>query len=417
MTSLAAVPTLVLIAAVAAVSPLIAEWTKRIGVPEVVIQILFGMAIGPAALNLAHPGDVVDALSDLGLGFLMFLAGTELDLKRVRGLPLRLGLVGWGMSLVLALGAAFTLVSVGLGLDTVVIGLALTTTAIGTMLPMIRDAGVLDTKFGSFMLAAGSVGEFVPIVAVALLLTEKDPVLTIALLVAFVAIAVVTALLATRARPPKLVALLSRHLNSSAQLPVRIAVLMVLLLTYLALELGLDVLLGAFTAGIVVRLFIIGKDSEIVKGKLEAIGFGFLVPIFFIVSGVQFDIHAFVEKPETLLRIPLFLALFLFVRGTPALLLYRKVLSAAERVSFALLSATGLPLIVVITSIGVSEGKMRPDNAAALVGAGMLSVVLLPTIALRRLKSARGRPGEPSDPEEPGEPGEPEEPGEMHAPR
>jgi Kef-type K+ transport system membrane component KefB len=387
MTSLDAVPTLVLIAAIAVVSPLIAELTRRFGIPEVVIQILLGMAIGPYALKLAHPGDVVDALSDLGLGFLMFLAGSELDLHRVRGLPLRLGLIGWGISLVLALGAAFTLVSVGLGLDTVVIGLALTTTAIGTLIPMIRDAGVLDTKFGSFMLAAGSVGEFIPIVAVALLLTEKDPAVTVALLAAFVAISVVAALLATRAHPPKVVDLLSRHLNSATQLPVRVAVLLVLLLTYLALELGLDVLLGAFTAGIVVRLFIVGKDSEIVRGKLEAIGFGFLIPIFFIVSGVDFDIHAFVEKPSTLLRIPLFIALFLVVRGAPALLLYRKVLSASERIAFALLSATGLPLIVVITSIGVAEQKMRPDNAAALVGAGMLSVVLLPMLALRRLRS------------------------------
>jgi Kef-type K+ transport system membrane component KefB len=314
----------------------------------------------------------------------------------VRGMPLRLGLIGWGISLVIALGLAFTLVSVGLGVDTVVIGLALTTTAIGTLIPMIRDAGVLDTRFGSFMLAAGSVGEFIPIVAVALLLTEKDPAVTVVLLLAFVAISVAAALLATRAHPPKLVDLLSRHLNSATQLPVRVAVLLVLLLTYLALELGLDVLLGAFTAGIVVRLFLVGKDSEIVRGKLEAIGFGFLVPIFFIVSGVNFDIHAFVEKPETLLRIPLFLALFLIVRGTPALLLYRKVLSASERIAFALLSATGLPLIVVITSIGTAEGKMRPDNAAALVGAGMLSVVLLPMLALRRLRSES--PGQSAGP-------------------
>ncbi len=202
MTTLNAVPTLVLIAAVAVVSPVVAEWTRRFGIPEVVIQILLGMALGPSALKLAHPNDVVDALSDLGLGFLMFLAGTELDLRRVRGLPLRLGLIGWALSLAIALGAAFTLVSVGLGLDTVVIGLALTTTAIGTLLPMIRDAGVLDSKFGSFMLAAGSVGEFIPIVAVALLLTQKDPAVTVLLLVVFVVISVFTAILATRAIHP-----------------------------------------------------------------------------------------------------------------------------------------------------------------------------------------------------------------------
>jgi Kef-type K+ transport system membrane component KefB len=172
-------------------------------------------------------------------------------------------------------------------------------------------------------------------------------------------------------------------------LPVRVAVLFILGLVYLAFRLGLDVLLGAFAAGIVVRLFVRGQDSGVVKDKLEAIGFGFLVPIFFIVSGMNFHLTALTSSPATLLRVPLFLVLFLVARGTPALLLYRHDLPRQQRVPLALFSATALPLVVVITTIGVAEGRMRPANAAALVGAGMLSVLLYPMVARALLGRTR----------------------------
>ena len=159
---------------------------------------------------------------------------------------------------------------------------------------------------------------------VGLLLTRKDPVLTTLLLVAFVVVAVAAALFAARTHPPKVVAMLRRHLHSSAQLPVRMSMLIVLLLVYLAFELGLDVLLGAFAAGIVVRLFTIGDQSEVIKSKLDAIGFGFLIPIFFIVSGIHFDLHILLTRPSALLRLAAFLAMMLVVRGTPALLFIRR---------------------------------------------------------------------------------------------
>jgi Kef-type K+ transport system membrane component KefB len=219
------------------------------------------------------------------------------------------------------------------------------------------------------------------------LLTHKDPRITISLLIAFGAIGVVAAFLATRARVPKVLALLRRHLNSSSQLPVRASVCLVLSLVYLAYELGLDVLLGAFTAGIVFRLFTVGGDSDVIKSKLEAIAFGFLVPIFFVVSGIRFDLHILITQTGAVLRLVLFLVLMLAVRGLPVLLLYKRDLTPAERVSMALFSATGLPLIVVITTIGVSAGRMRPENAAALVGAGMLSVLIFPAIGLRKLRA------------------------------
>ena len=296
--------------------------------------------------------------------------------------------IGWAISLALAFAFAYVAVSTGFGLSTLFIGLCLTTTALGTLLPMLRDAGVAETRFGAYILAIGTVGEFGPIVAIALLLTSNNPLSTTVLLVAFVAVALVAALLATRHQPPRVVDVLRRNLHSSAQLPVRVSVLLIVLLVWLASALNLDVLLGAFAAGIVVRLFSAGDDGDVIRVKLEAIGFGFLVPVFFIVSGMNFDLDALRNDPATLLRLPVFLGLFLVVRGVPALLLYRNDVERSEVMPLALFSATALPLIVVITTLGVEKGRMLPGNAAALVGAGMLSVLIYPLIGFATLRRA-----------------------------
>ena len=385
--------TLVLIGLVAVISPLLAELTGRLGVPGVVFEIALGIVIGPAVLGVAHPGGIVTALEAMGLSYLMFLAGLELDLARIRGRSLRLAAVGWMISLALALAIASVLTVLGTVLDALVIGLALTTTALGTLLPILRDTGLTEGRFGARVMAIGSVGEFGPVLAVAVLLDHRNPETTAVLLLVFVVVAVAAALAAARPHPPRVIQFLHRHVHSSAQLPVRISVLLIIGLVFLAFRLGLDVLLGAFAAGIVVRLFVQGEDRTIVRGKLEAIGFGFLVPIFFIVSGMQFDLRALLATPAGLLRVPLFLVLLLVVRGTPALLLYRRDLPRYQLVPLGLVSATGLPLIVVITTIGVQEGRMRPVNAAALVAAGMLSVLLYPLLARMRLRPAgRGGP-------------------------
>jgi Kef-type K+ transport system membrane component KefB len=379
------IPTLVLIAGAAVLAPLVSEQTRGLRIPAVVIELIFGILIGPDVLKLTHTTEVTDALANMGLTFLMFLAGFELDLQRIIGRPLNRAALGWLVSLGLALGFAFALVSTGFALDTLIVGLSLTTTALGTLLPVLTDAGALSTPFGALVLGVGTVGEFGPVMLVAVLLTGKDPGASVALLIVFIVIASVTALLATRAHPPKVIELLQRHMHSSAQLPVRVSVFLVLVLVYLASELGLDVLLGAFSAGIVVSVFVQGTDRRTISSKLDAIGFGFLIPIFFIVSGTRFDLNALLHKPSTSLRLLLFLALLLIVRGLPAMLLYARETNLHERIALALFSATGLPLIVVITTIGTSEGRMRPENAAALVGAGVISVLLFPAIGLRLL--------------------------------
>jgi len=215
----------------------------------------------------------------------------------------------------------------------------------------------------------------------------------------FVAVAVIAALLATQVQPPRFIALMRKNLHSTAQLPVRISVLLVILLVYLAEKLSLDVLLGAFAAGVVVRLFIQGEDSKPITSKLEAIGFGFLIPIFFIESGITFDLHALIHMPKVLLLVPMFTVIFLFTRGLPTWAFFRGVVTKAEARSLAVFAATGLPIIVVITTLGVSEHRMKPQNAAALVAGGMLSVLVYPLIGLRWLDKGSKAAGAPAVPE------------------
>jgi Kef-type K+ transport system membrane component KefB len=388
LTATQALPTLLLIALAAVVAPILAELSRRVvPVPEVVIQILLGVLIGPSVLALTQKSSVVTALSDLGLTYLMFLAGLELDASRMREGHMSRAVTAWLGSLVLALGVGAFLHATGLVLDTVVVGLCLTTTALTTLLPILHDAGVLKSSFGPTLLSVGAIGEFGPILAVALLLTSHNARATILLLVVFTVVAVSAALLAVRVHPPRLVALLGRHLHSSSQLPVRISVTLVIFLVYLATKLSLDVLLGAFAAGVIVRLFIRGENTEQITSKLEAIGFGFLIPIFFIETGVNLDLHALVHRPKVLLLVPLFALLFLFTRGLPTWVVFRRVVDKAQVRALSILASTALPLVVVITTIGVDEHKMKPQNASALVAAGMLSVLVYPILGLRSLRA------------------------------
>ena len=294
------------------------------------IQIIFGILLGPYVFNIAHPNNIVTALADFGLTYLMFLAGTELDLSTMRQGHLGRAAGSWVASLVLALAVGEVLHATGLVLDHTVVALCLTTTALGTLLPILHDNGVLRTPLGPSILSVGAIGEFGPIVAVAVLLTNRDAKVTFLLLALFVAVAVIAALLATMVHPPRFIALMRKHLNSTAQLPVRISVLLVVLLVYLADKLSLDVLLGAFAAGVVVRLFIKGEDSAPITSKLEAIGFGFLIPIFFIDSGIKFDLHALIHMPKVLLLVPMFTVIFLLTRSLPTWVFFRGAVTKVE---------------------------------------------------------------------------------------
>jgi Kef-type K+ transport system membrane component KefB len=390
---------LVVILVAAALAPLLVDLPSRLRLPAVVAEITLGILVGPQVLGFAEAEGVVEFLSTVGLAFLFFLGGLEVDFDRVRGLPAKLGGFGWLISLALGLAIAFLLQQTDFVLSAELVGIALATTAIGTLMPILRDAGELKRPLGPFVLAAGVAGEFGPLIVVALVLTGgRKPGIAFGLLLAFVAISVLAAAVALRARTPRIVTAIHDAMASSGQLAVRLSLVVLFGLVLLASEFGFDIVLGAFAAGLLVGLVTKGEKTEDLRLRLETIGFGFVVPIFFVVTGMEFDLAALFDSPSNLLRLPVFLALFLVVRGVPVFLLYRTAIPKADRVPLALYSATALPLVVAITTIGLETGHMRSDNAAALVGAAMVSVLLFPLAALtvRRREGAAGRPFTPS---------------------
>lgn len=354
----------------------------RMLLPVVVVELVLGVIIGPDVLGLTAVDDFTSFFSNLGLGMLFFFAGYEIDFKRIRGVPLRYGLIGWGLSVAVAYAAAGVLAALGVVLSFVYVASAMSTTAIGTLIPILRDAGELRTRFGTLLLAAGAVGEFGPILVFTLFLSTTHPVHEAALLIAFVVLAAGVGVLAVRSSGRGWQTL-ERTLESSGQLAVRLAVVLVFALVGLAAELGLDVLLGGFVAGLITRLVIREREVEALESKLTALGYGFLIPFFFVVSGMKLDLAALGSADE-LAKLGLFLALFLVVRGMPALVAYRGELPALrDRAALGLFSAAQLPLVVAITTVAVDSGHMTDGTAAALVGAGMLSTLLFPLLALR----------------------------------
>lgn len=372
--------TIVVVAALAAV--IAAQLASRLPVPVVVLEVVLGIVVGPELLGLAESDSFVDFFSSLGLGMLFFFAGYEIDFARLKGQPIKLALVGWAVSLVLAFTIGGLLAWAGVVLSLALTGAAMTTTAVGTLIPILGDAGEMRTRFGTYMLAAGAVGEFGPILMITLFLSTARPVASALILVAFVVVSLLVALVAVRSvgRGWKLV---EQTMEGSSQLGVRLAVVLVFLLAFLAAELGLDLLLGGFMAGAIVRLALQGREVTVFESKLTAVGYGFFIPFFFVVSGLKLDVGALADDPIRLLELPLFLACFLVVRGGPALLLYRKALDKRDRLSLAFFSATGLPLIVAITTVGVERGEMRASTAASLVAAGILSTSIFPLVGLR----------------------------------
>lgn len=376
---------LVVILAAAVAAPIVADLAARwVRVPIVALEIVLGIVAGPI-LGWVDVTEVIDFLSQFGLATLMFLAGMEIDLPRVRGRPLNRAVAGWLVSLVLGVAVGVALAPIDGPRSGLIVGLAITTTALGVLLPILRDDGTLDTPFGTSLLAGASVGELGPILAVTVLLGTDSAGRTLVVLLAFAAVIALCTYLALRERNARLARLLESTIASSGQLAVRMVVLFLVFMVWVAGELGLDVLLGAFAAGMVFRLFSAGAgeaEAEAVESKLIGLGFGFVVPVFFVVSGVTFDLDALTDNPLLLLAIPGILVLFVVVRGAPTALLHREM-TGPDRRAMAVYLGTELPLVVVVTSIGVESGRLESGAAAALVGAALVSVLVFPLLAAR----------------------------------
>src|SRR3954471_22266982 len=383
---------LVIIAAVAAAIPLLLGVTG-LRIPGPVLEIVAGIVLGPAALGVLHVDDTVHAAAVLGLAFLLFLAGLEIDVEHFRGARARRALEGLAVSVVLGITCGSVLHAVGLALSPLLIGIALIATSLGLIVPVLKDAGVADRSVGQLTIAGASTGEVSAVVLLSLFFSERGGALggRLVLLGLLVLVAAVAVLLVMRAeRSSTISGLVERLADTTAQIRVRLAVVALVGLAAIADQLGFEAILGAFLAGVLLRLV----DAEATTRhpqfhvKLEGIGFGFLIPVFFVLSGVTFDLDALTGHPATLLRVPLFLALLLVVRGVPALL-YRGQLSGREVVAAGLLQASSLPFIVAATQIGLAVHAITTANAAALVAAGLVSVLVFPVIALRLLAPAR----------------------------
>lgn len=369
---------LLVITAISATVPFILGYT-RIRVAGAVLLMGLGVLFGPEVLGWVVVDGAIDLLAELGLGMLFFVAGLELEARVLRGTSGKLAVSGWLISLVVAIAAVGVLVWIGLVADFLAVAIALTSTALGTLLPQLRDSGVLKTPLGRYFMAAGAVGEFAPLVVMAVLLGTQNSFVALVTLMVFGLIALILSVLPKRLTSESVARLIEAGHHTSAQTGVRLAMLLLIGLLAVAGVFGYDVVLGAFVAGIIVRRYVPQNEESGVELRIEAIAFGFLIPLFFVVAGARLDVRSIIEDP---LRMFIFLLLLAVVRGLPQFIIYRRVIPDPwQRGRFASLVATGLPIIVAITTIHVELGLMTEANAAALVGAGALSVLIFPAFA------------------------------------
>jgi len=352
-----------------------------VAVPQVVLLLAGGILIGPEVLGWADRSELT-LLSDVGLGFLFLLAGYELPPLLMRQRPGRLALGAWGISVALSLAVVGVLEATGYVKAFIPVALALTTTALGTLLPILRDNDMLGGMFGQHMFASGAVGELGPVLAISLFLSANGSWQSALAIVTVVALAWLLARIPSWLEGTRVGMIVSATSEDTTQSVLRWTITLLLGALLLTADFGLDIVLGAFLAGMVLRR----SSQETTEGpvgllhKLDTVGYGFFIPIFFISSGMGLDLTSIIENPERLL---VFFSLLLLVRGVPALFVYRRELPGSERVQLMFLSATALPLIVAITEVSMTNGTMLAANGAALVGAGALSVAVFPFIALQ----------------------------------
>ena len=373
---------LVLVFLASMLGAVLSRWHLRFVLPTVVVEIVLGIVIGPAVLDIADVNVYITFLSDFGLALLFFFAGLEVIEHHVPQRALRLGTAGWALSFAIALCLGVLLDALGVDAVWWILGVALATTALGTLVPILSDAKLLPTQLGRAVLGTGVAGEFWPIIFVSVFLTSVYGASTeVVLLVVFGLVVAGAATLALRVRPPRLLRVMQETMHTTGQAAVRLSILLLAALVLLANDVGFDFVLGAFAAGLIVGLALDSPEGETVRMRLEGIGFGFLIPIYFVVTGMNFDLDSLLTA-EGLLLAALFLTLLLVTRGASALLWLRE-LGPRRTASLALFGATGLPLIVAIVGIGQERGDVSDAVGASLIGAGMISVLVYPFVAMR----------------------------------
>ena len=382
---------LTVVLGIAFLAPLALGAVPRLRIPAVVIEIILGIVVGPQVLDWARVDDPVAILSVIGLAFLLFLSGLEVDLDQLRGQVLRLAAISFAMSLVLAILAGFALDAAGFVKSPLLAGVILTATSLGLVIPALKEDNRAATQLGQLVLAGTSLGNLVSTLLLSLLFSRDstDTGTKIVLLGGFVVTVLVLVLTLTRHRMSMpLSKLLVRLQDTTAQIHVRGAMFLLMLLILAAQNFGLAAILGAFVAGAVVS--VIDRDGvrthPLFRVKLDAIGYGFLVPVFFVATGMTFDLQALLDEPSVLARVPVFVIGLLVVRGLPAMV-YRPLVGTRGAVAAGLLQATSLPFIVAATAIGVSLDVITRATAAAFITAGLISALFFPMIAMYLMRT------------------------------
>lgn len=392
---------LLLVVVAAFVAPLALGFLPRLRLPAVVVEILLGIAIGPSGFGWAKVDAPVQILALVGLAFLLFLAGLEIDIDHLRGRTLRVTGAGFLLSLALGFLAGLLLHAGGFVKSPLFVAIVLVATSLGVIVPVLKDSGNIASPFGQLVIAAASIADFGAIILLSLFFSSRgttDTAGTLILLGVFALLVVMIGLAVSGAeRSMSLSRVLVRLQDTTAQIRVRGAFVLLIGFVALAEQVGLETILGAFAAGALLSL--IDRDREMThpqfRLKLEAAGFGLFVPVFFVTSGLRFDLNALFSSASTVARVPLFLLALLLVRGLPALL-YSKDLGRTRAMIAGLLQATSLPFIVTASAIGQQIGVITKPTAAGLIAAGLLSVVAFPAAGLALLR--RGPDASPAGP-------------------
>ena len=380
---------LLVVCLIAVAAPLVARAIPGIKVPAVVLEIVAGIMVGPSVFGWVEVDQPVTVLALVGVAFLLFLAGLEIDLLQLRGQLLRLTVLGFGFTLVLGVGAGVVFHAAGWVGSPLFLAIALSATSLGLVVPVLKDAGLAEQPVGQFTIAGATVADFGAVLLLSFLFSEAEggTASRLTALALFVAVIAAVAVALTRAgRSPRVEAVLGALQDTTAEIRVRIAVAILIGFVALAASIGLETILGAFLAGAVLSL--VDRDTAThpnFRLKLEAVGYGFVIPVFFVTSGLRFDLDALTADPSALARVPLFLAALFAVRFLPALL-YRRRLGANGAAVAGLLQATSLPFIVTAANIGAAIDVISPVTAAALISAGLLSVLVFPPIALAQAR-------------------------------
>jgi Kef-type K+ transport system membrane component KefB len=384
-----------IIAGISVFIPVVLGLLPRLPVPGAVLEVVAGIIVGPSVLGWARIDAPVEVLSTLGLGMLLFLAGLEIDVEGLRGPLSRLAVIAFALSAGLGLLCAVLFWLAGQATPPLLLGIILMSTSAGLLLPLLKDAGEASTEFGQLIMTAAALAEIVPILLFSLLFsaTAESPGDRLASLAIFLTLLVLIGVAVARVRRLQRLDRMLEYLSKrSAQLRVRATLTLALGCGVLAYRFGFASILGAFAAGLLVRIIeVSGREpNREFLVKLEGIGFGFLIPIFFISTGVAFQLKGLLQHPSALAVVPLYLVALLVVRGVPALL-YARTVGRRRAAAGGLLQATTLTFVIVATEIGVETGKLTPAAAAALVTAGLLSAALFPAGAARLL-APRARP-------------------------